>query len=296
MAGRTITCTYTRVADCEIRADVHTAPGEGPRPAIVWVHGGALIMGSRTGISDWQRQMYLDAGYTVVAIDYRLAPETKLPAIVDDLQDAWRWVMREGPKLFQADPGRVAVIGHSAGGYLTLMAGFSVEPRPSALVAFYGYGDIVGPWYSRPDPYYCRQPPVSPAEAHRAVGQRVISESRGQEAEGRDRFYLYCRQQGIWPREVSGRDPESEPDFFHQYCPVRNVHPGYPPTLLLHGDRDTDVPYEQSVLMADALSRAGVEHELVTIPDGDHGFDASRDRPAADAFARVLTFLKTHLS
>lgn len=296
MAGRTTTYTYRRVADCEIRADVHTPPGEGPRPAIVWIHGGALIMGSRAGIADWQRQMYLDAGYTVVAIDYRLAPETKLPAIVEDLQDAWRWVMGEGTKLFQADPGRVAVMGHSAGGYLTLMAGFCVEPRPSALVAFYGYGDIVGPWYSRPDPYYCRQPLVSPEEARRAVGQRVISESRGQQAEGRDRFYLYCRQQGIWPQEVSGRDPESEPDFFHPYCPVRNVAPGYPPTLLLHGDRDTDVPYEQSVLMADALSRAGVEHELVTIPDGDHGFDAARDRPAADALARVLSFLEAHLS
>ena len=296
MAGRTITYTYKRVADCEIRADVHTPPVEGPRPAIVWVHGGALIMGSRAGIADWQRQMYLDAGYTVVAIDYRLAPEARLPAIVEDLQDAWRWVIREGPELFHADPGRVAAMGHSAGGYLTLMAGFCVEPRPSALVAFYGYGDIVGPWYSLPDPYYCRQPLVSPEEAHRAVGQRVISESRGQEAEERGRFYLYCRQQGIWPREVSGHDPESEPDFFHQYCPVRNVDRGYPPTLLLHGDRDTDVPYEQSVLMADALSRAGVAHELVTIPDGDHGFDASRDRPAADALARVLAFLRARLS
>ena len=187
-------------------------------------------------------------------------------------------------------------MGGSAGGYLTLMLGFCVEPRPSALVAFYGYGDIVGPWYSRPDPYYCRQPLVSQEEAHRAVGQRVISECRGQEAEERGRFYLYCRQQGIWPREVSGHDPESEPDFFHQYCPVRNVDRGYPPTLLLHGDRDTDVPYEQSVLMADALSRAGVAHELVTIPDGDHGFDASRDRPAAGALARVLAFLRARLS
>ena len=53
--------------------------------------------------------------------------------------------MREkGPDLFQADPHRIAVIGRSPGGYLTLMAGFCLNPRPQALVAFYGYGDIAG--------------------------------------------------------------------------------------------------------------------------------------------------------
>jgi acetyl esterase/lipase len=296
MARQSVTYTYKRAADCEIRADVHLPPGEGPRPVIVWIHGGALILGARGGIAHWQLEMYLDAGCAVVSIDYRLAPETKLPAIIEDLQDAWRWVMREGPELFHADTRRVAVMGHSAGGYLTLMAGFCVEPRPSALVSFYGYGDIVGPWYSRPDPYYCRQPAVSQEEARRVVGQRAISESSGEQAQGRDRFYLYCRQQGIWPREVSGHDPDSEPEFFHPYCPVRNVDPHYPPTLLLHGDRDTDVPYEQSVLMADALSHAEVEHEMVTISDGDHGFDAARDRTATDALARVLSFLSARLS
>jgi acetyl esterase/lipase len=287
------TYPYKIVENREALADVYVARDDRPRPTIVWIHGGALIMGHRENISDKQRDRYLKAGYTVVSIDYRLAPETKLPAIIEDLQDAFRWVGEKGTELFNADPTRIAVIGHSAGGYLTLMSGFCVEPRPRALVSFYGYGDIVGPWYSRPDSFYRQQPLVTEEEAYRAVGQPGISGTPGQNE--RWRFYLYCRQQGLWPKEVAGYDPQTEPDAFRPYCPVQNVTADYPPTLLLHGDRDTDVPYELSVMMAGALAQARVAHELITIPNGGHGFDGADHPAAADAFERVLAFLDAHL-
>ena len=165
------TYTYKVAGDCKIQADAYRAPGDGVRPVILWIHGGALIMGNRSGINSIQLQKYLDAGYTVVSIDYRLAPKTKLKAIIEDLQDAHRWLREKGPQLFQADPHRIAVIGHSAGGYLTLMAGFCLNPRPQALVAFYGYGDIAGKWYSGPDPFYSRQPAVSKEAAYQSVGR-----------------------------------------------------------------------------------------------------------------------------
>jgi acetyl esterase/lipase len=287
------TYPYKIVENREILADVYVARDDRSCPTIVWIHGGALIGGHRENISDRQRDRYLEAGYTVVSIDYRLAPETKLPAIIQDLQDAFRWVGEKGAELFNADPTRIAVIGHSAGGYLTLMSGSCVEPRPKALVSFYGYGDIVGSWYSRPDSFYRQQPLVTEEEAYRAVGQPGISGTPGRNE--RWRFYLYCRQQGLWPKEVAGYDPQTEPDAFRPYCPVQNVTADYPPTLLLHGDRDTDVPYELSVMMAGALAQAGVEHELITIPNGGHGFDGSDHPAAADAFERVLAFLDAHL-
>ena len=79
----------------------------------------------------------------------------------------------------------------------------------------------------------------------------------------------------------------------------------YPPTLLIHGDADTDVPYSQSVQMAEALRRAGVQHELITVPGGGHGlgiqqyFREAATRPADDPvkriYERVLAFLNAHL-
>ena len=65
------TYTYKVAGDCKIQADAYRAPGEGVRPVILWIHGGALIMGNRWGINSIQLQKYLDAGYTIVSIDYR---------------------------------------------------------------------------------------------------------------------------------------------------------------------------------------------------------------------------------
>jgi acetyl esterase/lipase len=287
------TYTYKTVGDLRIRADVYRKPGDVPTPAILWLHGGALIMGNRRGLNPVQADKYLDAGYTVVSIDYRLAPQAKLDQIIEDVVDAYKWLRTDGPKLLRIDPNRIAVVGHSAGGYLTLMAGFRFNPRPAALVSFYGYGDIAGEWYSRPDPFYNRQPAVSKEDAFAAVGTRLISEDQGG---NRGRFYLYTRQRGLWPLEVVGHDPDKDPGVFDPFCPVRNVTRDYPPTLLLHGDSDTDVPFEQSVLMAKELARQGVQHELIAMPGRGHGFDGAMSDPAiATTFDRVLTFLHKQL-
>ena len=135
-----------------------------------------LIMGDRRGINRRLVSELVDAGFVVVSIDYRLAPETKLPEILDDVRDAFTWIRTQGTRTFGARADRTIVLGGSAGGYLTLMSGFLIEPRPAALVSFWGYGDIVGPWYSQPDPFYRRQPLVSEAEARAAVGRDPIAE------------------------------------------------------------------------------------------------------------------------
>jgi dipeptidyl aminopeptidase/acylaminoacyl peptidase len=176
------------------------------------------------------------------------------------------------------------------------MAGFCVEPRPKALVSFYGYGDIVGAWYSRPDPFYSQQPVVPKEVAYQAVGDVALT---GSPAEQRWRFYLYCRQQGRWPEEVTGHNPDQEPRWFERFCPIRNISQEYPPTLLLHGTADTDVPFEQSELMSRELERHGVEHKLMAMLGRGHGFDKAgaglRDPETATTFDQILAFLKKHL-
>ena len=289
------TFTYKTVDGLAIRADVYRPDDAAPHPVVVWIHGGALIMGHRGGLPSEQLRRYLEAGFAVVSIDYRLAPEVKLPAILDDVRDAFRWVRERGPARFHADAGRIALVGHSAGGYLALTGGYRLRPRPRAIVSFYGYGDIAGEWYSRPDPHYSKQPPVPREEAYTAVGGPARSEVSGPNQRGR--FYLYLRQQGLWPKEVTGRDPDREPRAFDPWCPARNVTSDYSPTLLLHGDQDTDVPFAQSEQIAAELARHGVPHELIRIPGGGHGFDRNLDNPGVAAtFDRALEFLREHLA
>jgi hypothetical protein len=106
--------------------------------------------------------------------------------------------------------------------------------------------------YSRPDPFYLKQRRITKADAYKTVGTRTISESP---PTTRNDFYLYCSQNGLWPREVVGFKPTTSSEILATYSVERLVTPAYPATLLLHGDKDVDVPFEMSERMAAVFKR-----------------------------------------
>lgn len=289
------TFTYKSVGDLKIQADVFRHDDARLRPVVVWLHGGALINGHREAIDNRLKTAMLETGYIVVSLDYRLAPETQLPEVIADVEDAFRWIQEKGPALFHADVKRIAVTGGSAGGYLTLTAGYRVKPRPQVLVAYWGYGDLVGPWFSQPSPHPAHfKINVSRDEAFQQVSGPPISDARQRKGNG-SAFYQYCRQQGLWPKAVSGWDPQTEPEKFHPYMALKNVTADYPPTLMIHGEVDTDVPYEQSVLMAAEFKRHGVEHRLVSLPGGEHGLAGADPKLIGQAHQAAHEFIRQHL-
>lgn len=281
------TFEYKKTNDCSIQADVYKAKIENS-PVIIFIHGGGLIWGSRKDIIPEQVKLYNDAGFTVVSIDYRLAPETKLESIIEDIKDAVKWVKYEGPTLFQINPSKIAVVGSSAGGFLSLITG-TFKEKPNAIVSFYGYANILGDWTLKPNEFYCNTKPIiSKHEAYSIVGNKPISESKLD----RFLFYLYCRQKGNWIREISGLDTIFGKNKLRSLSPINNISNDYPTTLLIHGDKDTDVPYEESVGMYNELRNNGIECELLTIKDADHTFDYNMNNPAAvDSIKTVINFL-----
>ena len=294
-AVRKTTHTYKRVGKLEIKADVYRSTDDIGRPVVVWIHGGALINGHREGISVRLKDAFLKHNDIVVSIDYRLAPETQLPEIIKDLEDAFRWIRTQGPQLFGADPNRIAVVGGSAGGYLTLTSGFRVKPRPKALVSLWGYGDLVGDWYSAPSPHpRHHRLKLSREESWQQVSGPPISDSRLRSGNG-GAFYQFCRRHGEWPRAVSGWDPKTQRDRFVPFMPVANVTADYPPTLLIHGQQDTDVPHEQSTMMATEFRRHKVPYKLISIPDAEHGLSGGAKSQIDAAYAEAIRFIQQRL-
>ena len=291
------THVYRDVDGHRIHADLYRADGDAAHPAVLFIHGGGLIMGHRmmlpTHLEALRRR-----GYSIVSIDYRLAPETKLPDIVGDVAAAWSWLRNEAAS-FDIDCDRVAVLGHSGGGYLALWSGFGLAPRPAAVVAIAGYGRLATEEFTTPSPHHSKWPAVDERLARAAVGAQTISESGAHDSmqffSGRGAFYLFCRQRGIWLREIGGHDP-NDAGWFAAFEPVRNVTRDHPPTLLLHGDADTDIDVAQSEAMQRTFAHHGVRHAFVRRAEWGHAFlYMPNDPTAAAAFEQIGAFLDAHV-
>lgn len=292
------TYIYKATDVCALQADVYRPAAGEVFPAILWIHPGGLITGHRSWISSEQLELYLEAGYVVASIDYRPAPESKLPAILEDILDAFAWIQAEGPGLFGIDRERIAIVGHSAGGYLALLASTRLESKPAAVISFYGYGTISGPWLSQPGLAYQDRSTISRQQISDAVGEAPNGcTPKEASMDLRFEYYVYTRQHGIWPLEVTGHDPMSDPEWFAAYEPVHSITAGFPPTMLLHGEQDRDVPFEQSAQLVQALQDAGVEYQWITNPAWGHVFDdvGLDDAAVHQAFDKVVAFLDRHL-
>lgn len=277
----------------QIEVDVMGAHPGARKACVLWIHGGGLIFGSRT-VSPRASftQALLDRDFVIVSIDHRLAPETKLPGILDDVIAAWRWLHDAGAGLLGVDATRLVMAGASAGAYLSLLAGSSVQPRPLALASFWGFGDITAPWEAEPSQHYREMGLVAREDALASLKAPPVQDP----SIGADRsvFYVYCRQQGLWLEEVTAHDPRADAGWFDRYCPSRNVTETFPPTVLVHGTQDSDVPHEQSELLATRFAAAGVPHQFISLAGVGHGFAGAQPEEIRRTELAVAEFLRTH--
>lgn len=289
------TVIYKQAGGVDIKADVFATSATKPRPAVVWIHGGGLINGHREQVSGQVRDFAFTNGFVLVSLDYRLAPETKLPAILSDIEDAFRWLRSEGAKRFGIDPERIAVTGGSAGGFLTLTAGFRVQPPPCVLLAFWGYGDLLGEWAAAPSQHARHnQKQVSEQDAARHGSGPAVADPRERKGDG-NAIYIHGRQTGAWPKLVSGFDPHREPEKIIPFLPVKNVSAKHPPTVLVHGTADTDVPFEQSQLMVREFEKHGVTFALHPVAGAEHGLVGGKPDEIAEAYRKAFEFVKREL-
>lgn len=256
-------------------------------PLIIYIHGGGLIWGQKEELSKEVATFYNNNGYHVLSINYRLAPETKLEYILEDIKDSLHWVMANDKEL-DIDKHKVAVVGSSAGGFLALCTGtFSIKPK--AIISFYGYGDISQKWCLTSNKHYLKKDLVP-----KNIAISLIQPGPIVSATATERFllYLYARQTGEWINILTNTNQQQ----LKNLSPIYSVTKDYPPTLLLHGTNDKDVPYEQSVFMRAALTNHDVPTKLITVANGEHVFDKDFGNPTTKKiYHQVIEFLDTYV-
>ena len=243
-----------------------------PVPVLLYFHGGGWVGGSKE-TSAMRLLPYLEKGWAVVNVEYRMARNALAPAAVEDCRCALRWVKQNAEEL-GLDADRIVVTGSSAGGHLSLTTGMlpasagfdrlcpTVDPDGIGRVATYDeemdVAAIVN-WYGITD-----------------VGDLL--------AGGNAKTYAVH-----WMGSKSDRFELAE-----RVSPLTYVRPGLPPVLTLHGNADSIVPYQHALRLHEGLTEAGVENRLHTIEGGGHG--GFSDDEMLAAFDVIWQFLEKNAS
>lgn len=246
---RDITCTrgvqFAEVDGRRLRLDVYTGPGgEGPRPAVIWVHGGAWLFGTRQEQAVPMLSHLAANGWVCFSIDYRLSPDATMPEHIHDVKRAIAWV-REHADEYGVDPSFIAISGGSAGGHLAAITGLTegdkalqpgfedADTSVQAVVPFYGLYDLL-------DEEHNHHPTL------RRVLEWLIMKVR------RDR----------------------EPERYTSVSPMHRLRPDAPPFFIIHGDSDTLVNVAESRSFSRRLRDISDGPVLYAeMAGGQHAFD-----------------------
>jgi acetyl esterase/lipase len=230
--------TYLTASNWEAKMDIYKRRDTtGPQPTLVYMHGGFWAAGTKEG-SLMAIMPWLEMGWNVVNVEYRLARVALAPAAVEDCLCALRYINNQA-KTYDIDTTRIVLTGESAGGHLALTTGIIPDtagldrqcagaplPKVAAIINWFGITDV----------YDVIEGP------HRANAAMQ------------------------WFGSLPNRE-----DLARRVSPLTYVRSGLPPILTVHGDADNVVPYQHGVRLHEALTKAGVTNQLVTIPGGRHG-------------------------
>jgi pectinesterase len=247
---------YGEAGGEKLLLDAHVPEGNGKFPVVLIVHGGGWMSGDR------EKDIVpvfapVATNFTWFTISYRLAPTNTWPACYEDVQTAIRWVKKHAAE-YKGDTSRIALLGYSAGGHLVTLAGTraDAETQVQAVAAMAPPTDLV-------------------SDNERRGGASTSMKAL---------FHL-----------ESTNLTDSVRAVLRENSPLTYVKAGLPPFLILQGSADRTVPADQSRAFQKALKAAGVDCDMILIPDGQHRIaDWTQFDPAWQA--KMMTWLNEKLA
>jgi acetyl esterase/lipase len=232
---RTLDIPVANPDNVQLTMNVYRPIKAGSNPAIVIIYGGAWRSGSPD--SNEQFSQYIAAqGYTVLAIDYRHAPQYKFPTQLEDIRTALKFIQQHADE-YEVNLDRMAIMGRSAGGHLAMLTAYALDAFPfRAVVNYYSPVDLTDGYNHPPFP--------DPIDSRNVL------------------------------RNFLGGTPQEFPELYRQASPYQNVRSNLPPTLLIYGGRDHIVQSKFGRAMYEKLNQNGNTAVFIEIPWAEHAFDA----------------------
>ncbi len=268
--------------EIELRENIPYAATENPRqqldllmprhraskklPVVLAIHGGAFLMGDRSQTHGELLSLVQSGHYLGAAIGYRLSSEAIWPAQIEDCKAAVRWLRAHAEEL-GLDSERIGVMGGSAGGHLAAMLGTS-----GGVAELEGKLGTCADQSSR---VQCVVDQFGPVDLL----------TLGQGASAQNHFSATSPESLLLGGPVLERK-----ELARQASPATHVSRDDPPFLIIHGDKDPLIPFQQSVTFAELLKKSGVSVRFIPVTNGGHGGFGS-----SELEQRIQQFFDIHL-
>ena len=246
--------TYACVDGRELKMDIYYPGSRGPWRGLIFIHGGGWSEGDKAPLP------VIPPGFLAASINYRLYPEARFPAMIEDVKCAIR-SLRAHAAEYNLDPARIGLVGHSAGAHLAALAGLADSSA----------GWDVGLYLDQSSQV-----------------QAVVEMSGPTD--------LTCEFPD-WVTEL--KTNVFGLDRLASSSPVTYVRKDAPPFLIVHGDQDEAVPVEQAHLLYAALLKTGARVQKIILRNANHGLEAVGGKvqpPFKLLIARILMFLAWNMS
>ena len=259
---------YGQIGDRKLPLDLYIPKdASSPLPVVIWIHGGGWRNGSKG--NGGRARNIIKRGFALVDVEYRLSGEATFPAQIEDCKTAIRWI-RANAKKYNLDPNRIGAWGSSAGGHLVALMGLTHDEKAFETDEHGEYSSeiqAVCNWFGPTD--FLRMNDIEGRIDHDAADS---PESL-----------------------VIGAPIQENKDKVALANPITYVSKNDPPMLIMHGEKDLSVPYNQSELLYTAMQKAKLDVTLYKVVNADHGFrNATSDTPES-LFEMSAQFLEKHL-
>lgn len=261
------------------KLDIYLPKGDGPFPVIINIHGGGFKFGDKGMVDAATGQAFLQAGYAIASIDYRLSGKATFPAAILDAKAAVRFLRANAPK-YKLDPDKFLAFGQSAGGNIAAMLGTTgdvaefddatlgnpeVSSRVQAVIDWFGPTDF------------------GQMDAQAKAQGCSASDQKHNASDSFESLYL-------------GVAVPDAPDLVKKANPITYISKDDVPFLIQKGDQDCTVPIENTKMLADALQSAALDVRYDLLQGTGHGDTGSKPVFAsAGNIQVVMDFLNTKL-